>query len=131
MSSSSQPTLSPCLLILVHKKSHIEAPTDSRQRRDTRLNSFQLLPQLDPNPILQLRSLFATSKTRRRRDYTIRHVLAMGLRSCASTVHERTRTNFGSASQDFDGDTGNAAVVLTVEFTLAKAGRSEWGLAMC
>jgi hypothetical protein len=35
-------------------KSLLKATTESRQRRDTRPNSFQLLPQLHPNRILQL-----------------------------------------------------------------------------
>jgi len=115
---------------LVHGKSHFEATTGSRQRRDTWPNSFQLLLQLHPTPILQLGPRLALGEPRRRRDLAIRHVLAVGFRSDAGAVHERARTNLGRAGQDLNSDTGGAVVDFAVEFAVAEARRREEGSAI-
>lgn len=109
------------LFNLVRGKSHFEATTESRQRRDTRLNSFQLLPQLLPNPILQLGSRLAFGEAHRRRDLAVRHILAVGFRSYAGAVHERARTNLGPASQNLYSDTSDTVVVFAVQFAVAEA----------
>ena len=117
------------LFDLVRGKSHFEATTESRQRRDTRPNSFQLLPQLHPNPILRLGPRLALGEPRRRRDLAVRHVLPVGFRSDTGAVHERARTNLSRAGQGLYSDTDEAVVVFTVEFAVAEA-RSEQGLAI-
>ena len=115
---------------LVRGKSHFEATTKSRQRRDTRPNSFQLLLQLHPKLILQFGPRLALGEPRRRRDLAVWHVLAVGFRSDAGAVHERTRTNLSRAGQDLYCDTDGAVVVFAVEFAVAEARRSEEGLAI-
>ena len=85
------------LFDLCFRKSQFKTTIELRQRRHTRLNSFQLLFQLHPDPILELGSCFTLGKARRWRDLAVRHVLAVGFRSYAGAVHERARTNFGSA----------------------------------
>lgn len=107
-------------------KSHFKANTKSRQGRDARPNSFELLPQLHPNPTLQLGSLLTLCEARRRRDAAVRHVLTVGLRSYAGTVRECARTNLGPACQEVYGKTDGAAVtVFSVEFTKAETRRIE------
>jgi hypothetical protein len=88
------------LFNIVRGKSHFEATTESRQRRDTRPNSFQLLPQL-----------------------------AVGFSSDAGAVHERASTNLGRAAQDL-GEADGAVVVFARELAVAEARRSEEGLAI-
>lgn len=61
------------------------------------MNSFQLLSQFYPYPILQLLACLALGEPHGRRDLAIWHVLAVGLRSDAGSVHERARTNLCSA----------------------------------
>jgi hypothetical protein len=118
------------LFNLVRGRSHFEATTESRQRRDTQPNSFQLLPQLLPNPILQLSPSLTLTEPLCRRDLAVRHVLAVGFKSDAGAVHERTRTNLGRATQDLLGEADGAGVVFARELAVAEARRSEEGLAI-
>ena len=99
------------------------------QRRDTRSNSFQLLPQLHPNPILQLGPRLALGEACGRRDPAVWHVLAVGFRSYAGAIRERARTNLGRAGQDLYSDPDGGIVVVAVEFAPAEARRSEKSLA--
>lgn len=99
------------------------------QRRDTRSNSFQLLPQLHPNPILQLGPRLALGEACGRRDLAVWHVLAVGFRSYAGAIRERARTNLGRAGQDLYSDPDGGIVVVAVEFAVAEARRSEKSLA--
>ena len=46
-------------------------------------------------------------------------------------MHERARTNFGSAGQDSYGNAGGAVIILAMEFTLAEARRREEKLSSC
>ena len=114
---------------LVRGKSHFEATTKSRQRRDPGPNCFQLLLQFHPKPILKLGPRLALGEPRRGRDLAVRHVLAVRFRSHAGAVHERARTNLGLAGQHPDKNTDGEVVVVAVKFAVAEAGRSEEGLA--
>jgi hypothetical protein len=118
------------LFNLVRGKSHFEAATESRQRRDTRPNSFQLLSQLLPNPILQLGPSLTLTEPLCRRDLAVRHVPAVGFRSDAGAVHECTRTNLGRATQNLLGEADGAGVVFARELAVAEARSSEEGLAI-
>lgn len=111
----------PFLSKIVLGKTHLEATT-SRQRRDARPDSFQLLLQFRPHPILQLSPRIAFGESRRWCDLAIRHVLAVGFRSGAGAVYKRARSNFCPAGQELYDKTDGAVVVFAVvEFALAEA----------
>ena len=117
------------LFNLVRGKSHVEATTKSRQGRDTGLNSFQLLLQLQPNPGLHPGPRLTLREARCRRDLAVRHVLAVGFRSYAGAVHKRACTNLRRAGQNLYSDTNGAVVVFAVESAVAEARISEKALA--
>jgi hypothetical protein len=122
---------SPLLLVkLVRGRGHFEATTKSRQSGDTRSDGFEFLPQLHPDPVLQLGSLLSLGKPLRRRDLAVRHILTVRFGSDAGAVHKRTRTNLGRAGRDLYSDTGGAVVDIAVEVTLAEASRRYEGLAI-
>lgn len=76
----------------------------SSQRRDVRPNTFQLLPQLHPNPILQFSSRLSLTESTRRRDLAVRHILPVGFRPGTGAVRERASTNVSRAAENFLSD---------------------------
>jgi len=84
---------------------------------------------LGPEATLQLCPGLAASEPCRRRDLAIRHVLAMGFWTGAGAVHERARTNLGSAGEDPNESTEKDVGEFAVEVALAEAGRGKDRLA--
>lgn len=110
------------LLHLIPTKSHFDTNTQSSQGRDTRPNSLQLPLQLHPNPLLQLRPLFAFGEACRQRNLAVRQVLAVRFWARAGAVNKRARTDFGLAGQHLHDDADGEVVVVAAELALAEAG---------
>jgi len=93
--------------------------TDSRQRRDTWLYVFQLLLQLGPDPVLQLRIL--PKSLQRGLDLAIWDILPMSLFPSAGTESKCTRSDLSLAGQYPDKEIDKGARILPMELAVAES----------